>query len=93
MMDVYDTLLPPPMIPGANAGDTECLLDEDFRDLATSHNVRLIPESPARYVEVVEAPGTQAPCLSVPAFVSCIPSKHPCSSHSAANLARASFST
>jgi small ligand-binding sensory domain FIST len=40
MMDVYDTLLPPPMIPGANAGDTECLLDEEFRDLATSHNVR-----------------------------------------------------
>ena len=37
---MYDTPLPPPMIPGANAGDTECLLDEDFRDIATSHNVR-----------------------------------------------------
>ena len=41
MMDVYDAPLPPPMIPGANAGDTECLLDEDFRDLATNHNVRV----------------------------------------------------
>ena len=40
MMDVYDAPLPAPMIPGANAGDTECLLDEDFRDIATSHNVR-----------------------------------------------------
>ena len=40
MLDVYDTPLPPSMIPGANAGDTECLLDEDFRDITTSHNVR-----------------------------------------------------
>jgi len=48
MMDVYDTPLPPPMIPGANAGDTECLLDEDFRDLATSHNVSVYLENKLR---------------------------------------------
>ena len=45
MLDVYDTPLPRPMITGANAGDTECLLDEDFKDLATSHNVRVTVRS------------------------------------------------